>query len=109
MGDPAARPAGSRVTLLARGGRSAQRRAIEYAGLEHLVLICGRYKGVDERVSEHLIDEELSVGDFVLGAESRRLCAWWTRSRASLPDVVERSIRSRVIVPLRLARRALLQ
>jgi tRNA (guanine37-N1)-methyltransferase len=36
------------------------------AGLEHLVLICGRYEGVDERVAEHLADEELSIGDFVL-------------------------------------------
>src|SRR5207302_4818864 len=35
-------------------------------GLERLVLICGRYEGVDERVAEHLADREVSVGDFVL-------------------------------------------
>jgi tRNA (guanine37-N1)-methyltransferase len=41
----------------------------------HLVLICGRYKGVDERVSLHLADEEISVGDFVLsGGEPAALC-----------------------------------
>jgi tRNA (guanine37-N1)-methyltransferase len=34
--------------------------------LSELLLICGRYEGVDERVAEHLADEELSVGDFVL-------------------------------------------
>jgi tRNA (guanine37-N1)-methyltransferase len=89
MGDPAARPPGSRVTLLSpQGRRFTQRRAIEYAGLEHLVLICGRYKGVDERVSEHLIDEELSLGDFVLsGGEPAALCVVDAVARL-LPDVV---------------------
>ena len=89
MGEPAARPAGSRVALLSPQGRSfTQRRAIEYAGLEHLVLICGRYKGVDERVSEHLIDEELSVGDFVLsGGEPAALCVLDAIARL-LPGVV---------------------
>lgn len=41
----------------------------------HLVLVCGRYKGVDERVAAHLADEEISVGDFVLsGGEPAALC-----------------------------------
>ena len=51
---------------LAQGKRFDQataRRLSEYA---ELLLICGRYEGVDERVAEHLADEELSVGDFVL-------------------------------------------
>jgi len=89
LGEPAARPAGSRVTLLSPQGRPfTQRRAIEYAALEHLVLICGRYKGVDERVSEHLIDQELSVGDFVLsGGEPAALCVVDAVARL-LPDVV---------------------
>ena len=57
---------GHRVLLSAAG------RLLDQAGLErlaqqdHLVLICGRYEGVDERVAEHLVDEEVSVGDFVL-------------------------------------------
>ena len=34
--------------------------------MNELLLICGRYEGVDERVAEHLADEELSIGDFVL-------------------------------------------
>jgi tRNA (guanine37-N1)-methyltransferase len=38
----------------------------EYAGLEHLILICGRYAGVDERLVNELVDEEVSIGDFVL-------------------------------------------
>lgn len=56
-----------RVVLLSAQGRQfTQEIAREYAGLDQLVLICGRYEGVDERVVEHLIDEELSVGDYVL-------------------------------------------
>src|SRR5512133_1840197 len=43
-----------------------ERLAQELAGLERIVLLCGRYEGVDERVSEHLADREVSVGDFVL-------------------------------------------
>jgi len=52
-----------------------QRRAKEWAILDHLVIVCGRYKGVDERVAEHLVDEEFSLGDFVLsGGEPAALC-----------------------------------
>jgi tRNA (guanine37-N1)-methyltransferase len=61
------RTPGQRVVLLsAQGRRLTQAVAREYAALDDLVLICGRYEGVDERVAEHLADEELSVGDFVL-------------------------------------------
>jgi tRNA (guanine37-N1)-methyltransferase len=88
-GEPAARPAGTRVALMSpQGRRFTQDVAIEYAGLEHLVLVCGRYKGVDERVAGHLIDEELSVGDFVLsGGEPAALCVVDAVARL-LPDVV---------------------
>lgn len=56
-----------RVALLsAQGRRFTQAIAHEYSQLEELVLICGRYEGVDERVAEHLADDEISVGDFVL-------------------------------------------
>ncbi len=55
------------VILLSAGGEIfRQSVAEELAGLERVVLICGRYEGVDERVAEHLADRELSVGDFVL-------------------------------------------
>ena len=60
------RPA-SRVILLTPVGRPlTQAKVGELAGLEHLVLICGRYEGVDQRVSDLFVDEEISVGDFVL-------------------------------------------
>ena len=54
------------VLLSAQGRRFTQEIGREYAELDQLLLICGRYEGVDERVVEHLIDEELSVGDYVL-------------------------------------------
>ena len=57
----------ARVVLLGPAGRRfSQAVAREYARETHLVLVCGRYEGVDERVREHLVDEELSVGDYVL-------------------------------------------
>ena len=43
-----------------------QQIAQEYSKLDHLILISGRYEGVDERVREHLVDEELSIGSYVL-------------------------------------------
>ena len=56
-----------KVALLTPQGRKFdQRLAREYSGLEELILICGRYEGVDERVAEHLADDEISIGDYVL-------------------------------------------
>jgi tRNA (guanine37-N1)-methyltransferase len=61
------RSAGKRVVLLsAQGAQFDKARAREFSALDELLLICGRYEGVDERVAEHLADEELSIGDFVL-------------------------------------------
>ncbi len=57
----------SRVILLSAQGRLfRQRRAAELAQLEQVILLCGRYEGVDERVAGHLADEEISIGDYVL-------------------------------------------
>ncbi len=54
------------ILLSAQGRRLDQRLAAELSALERMVLICGRYEGVDERISEHLADREISVGDYVL-------------------------------------------
>lgn len=54
------------ILLSAQGVRFTQATARELATLERIVLVCGRYEGVDERVNELLCDRELSVGDFVL-------------------------------------------
>jgi len=54
------------VLLSAQGKRFSQADARRLSQYAELFLICGRYEGVDERVAEHLADEELSIGDFVL-------------------------------------------
>jgi tRNA (guanine37-N1)-methyltransferase len=54
------------VLLSAQGRRFDQSLAAELAELDRLVLICGRYEGVDERVGTHLADREISIGDYVL-------------------------------------------
>lgn len=54
------------VLLSAQGERLDQKLASQLARLERLVLICGRYEGVDERVGMYLADRELSIGDYVL-------------------------------------------
>ena len=56
-----------KIILLDPGGtRFNQLKAQELSKLDHLVLIAGHYEGVDERVKEHLVDEEISIGDYVL-------------------------------------------
>jgi tRNA (guanine37-N1)-methyltransferase len=54
------------VLLSAQGRRFTQRVAAELAVLDRIVLLCGRYEGVDERVADFLADRELSIGDYVL-------------------------------------------
>jgi tRNA (guanine37-N1)-methyltransferase len=61
------RTARQKVVLLSAQGRLFdQATARRFASLDGLLLICGRYEGVDERVAEHLVDEEISIGDYVL-------------------------------------------
>jgi len=57
----------SKIILLSpRGKVFNQKKAREFSKLDHLIFICGHYEGVDERVSEHIADEEVSIGDYVL-------------------------------------------
>jgi tRNA (guanine37-N1)-methyltransferase len=58
---------GGKVYLLSPQGRTLDDRlARELAAEPRVILICGRYEGVDERVAEHLVDGEISIGDYVL-------------------------------------------
>lgn len=58
---------GSRVILFsAKGRKYTQADAKRLAQYDNLIFICGRYEGVDERVAQYLIDEEISIGDYVL-------------------------------------------
>jgi tRNA (guanine37-N1)-methyltransferase len=54
------------ILLSAQGRKFTQQIARELSQAEELLLICGRYEGVDERVAEHLADDEISIGDYVL-------------------------------------------
>src|SRR5712691_1786587 len=54
------------ILLSASGKLFRQETARRYATLERIILLCGRYEGVDERVAEHLATEEISIGDYVL-------------------------------------------
>ncbi len=54
------------ILMSAKGKRFTHKDAVRLAKYSRIVLLCGRYEGVDERVAEHLADEEISIGDFVL-------------------------------------------
>jgi len=57
----------TRVILMSPAGRPLEQgMAVELAGQPHLLLICASYEGVDERVREALVDDEISIGDYVL-------------------------------------------
>ena len=67
--DAIAAERGDRLTVIMtspQGRRFTQTEAERLSGLQHIVLLCGRYEGVDERVAEHLATDEISVGDFVV-------------------------------------------
>ena len=58
---------GTRTLLLTPGGRPFnQKKAWDLSRLTSLTLICGRYEGIDERVRQHFVDEEISIGDYIL-------------------------------------------
>jgi len=61
------KPKKSRVILFsAKGKKFTQATAKKWSKLDQLVFICGRYEGIDDRVAEHIADEEISIGDYVL-------------------------------------------
>jgi tRNA (guanine37-N1)-methyltransferase len=57
----------SRVVLMSPGGRRfTQKLAEDFSRQPHLILLSGHYEGIDQRVLDHLVDEEISIGDYVL-------------------------------------------
>jgi tRNA (guanine37-N1)-methyltransferase len=67
--------AGWRILVSPRGKTFKHATANRLAKKKHLVFICGHYEGLDERVHEHLVDEEISIGDFVTtGGEFPAMC-----------------------------------
>lgn len=54
------------IYMSAQGKVFSQKTAVRFSGLENLAILCGHYEGVDERIIEEIVDEEISIGDFVL-------------------------------------------
>lgn len=80
---------GGRTILLSPQGRSySQKIARKLSRSDHLVLVCGRYEGIDERIRAYYVDEEISIGDYVLtGGELAALILVDSITRL-LPDVL---------------------
>jgi tRNA (guanine37-N1)-methyltransferase len=80
-----------KVVLMDAGGEKfTQRKAEEYSKLDHLILVCGRYEGVDHRVHEHLVDDIISIGDFVVtGGEIPAMLVVDSVTRL-IPNVLEK-------------------
>lgn len=54
------------ILLAARGKKFTQKKAHEFCQYNELIFVCGRYEGVDERIAKNLVDEEISIGDYIL-------------------------------------------
>jgi len=82
----------SKVVLFTpRGKKFNQKMATEWSKLNQLILISGRYEGVDERIYKHVVDERVSIGDYVLmGGELPSLVAIEAVSRL-IPKVLGKS------------------
>jgi tRNA (guanine37-N1)-methyltransferase len=81
-----------KIVLTEAGGKKfTQAKAYEYSNLKRLVIICGHYEGVDHRVNEYLIDESVSIGDYVLtGGEIPAMVIADTVTRL-IPNVIKPS------------------
>jgi len=70
------------ILFTPRGKKFNQQMAYKFSKLDQLIMICGRYEGVDERVAKYIADEEISIGDYVLmGGEIPAMAAIETVSR----------------------------
>jgi tRNA (guanine37-N1)-methyltransferase len=83
---------GSRVILFTpQGTKFNQRQAQQYTSCKRLILVCGRYEGVDERVAETLVDEEISIGDYILSGGEVAACVFFDSITRLLPGVLNNS------------------
>ena len=62
------------IYLTPQGKTLTQRRVVELSKLDNIALLCGHYEGIDERVIEEIVDEEISIGDFVLTGGELAAC-----------------------------------
>ena len=81
-----------RIYLSPKGSVLTQQRALELAAMPHLFVLCGHYEGVDQRILDTIIDEEISIGDYVLtGGELPAMVLIDTVARM-LPGVLPESL-----------------
>ncbi len=74
-----------------RGKKFNQKKASQYSKLKKIILVCGRYEGIDERVAKYLVDEQISIGDYVMmGGEVAAMAVIETISRL-IPGVLGHS------------------
>jgi tRNA (guanine37-N1)-methyltransferase len=85
---PSRTPKQKVILLSAQGRKFTQQIARELLENEELLLICGRYEGVDERVAQHLADDELSIGDYVLSGGELAAAVVMDAVARLLPGVV---------------------
>jgi tRNA (guanine37-N1)-methyltransferase len=76
------------IVLSARGAQFTQAKAEEYAKLDQLILISGRYEGIDQRVADHLADEEIAIGPYVLAGGELAALVVIEASARLLPGVL---------------------
>ena len=65
-GEPVPKEATRVIYMSPRGSVFDQKKAKEFSGYERLIILCGHYEGVDQRIIDEIVDEEISIGDFVL-------------------------------------------
>ena len=76
------------ILFTPRGRKFTQKKACEYSKLDRLIMICGRYEGIDERVGKYIADEQISIGDYdLMGGELPAMIVVETVSRL-IPGVI---------------------
>ena len=80
------------IYMSPQGKTLTQKRAIELSQMEHIALLCGHYEGVDERVIEEIVDEEISIGDYVLTGGELPAMVLIDAVARFIPDVLGNSL-----------------
>ncbi len=78
------------ILLSAKGKTFNQDTAIDLSQKEHLILVCGHYEGVDERVRQHMVDQDISIGNYVLSGGEIPAMAVTDAVTRLLPGVLEK-------------------
>jgi tRNA (guanine37-N1)-methyltransferase len=79
---------GKVILLTPQGRQFSQQMAFDHSFLKHAVLVCGRYEGVDERVIESLVHEEISIGDYILSGGELAACVYIDTVTRLMPGVL---------------------